>query len=146
MNRQQRRNLAARLSKKGYSSADIVSYIRAKEMQELAGCFQEGDRVQLNMEAITGDPNWPGKTEAYQRFCLDNAHHIFTVEFDVRHKEKPSLVCLAEDTTEPKWLFFVGDLKTVDDELQNDDYPCTDHECYNRGNYHTSCVECTSHK
>ena len=28
-----------------------------------------------------------------------------TIEYDEKHKEKPYLVCLKEDTTKPKWLF-----------------------------------------
>ena len=27
-----------------------------------------------------------------------------------------------------------------------DDYPCTDHECYDRGNYRAGCVECDKYK
>lgn len=111
MDRQQRRKLIDYLREKGVPDIDIEAYIRTMKMQELAGRFQEGDEVQLDMKVITRDPNWPHKTESYRQFCQENANRIFTVEYDKRHREKPMLVCLAEDTTEPKWLFFVGDLK-----------------------------------
>ena len=42
-----------------------------------------------------------------------NKDTVFTVEYDEKYKNKPSLVCLKEDTTDPKWLFWVGDLIEV---------------------------------
>ena len=31
-------------------------------------------------------------------------------------------------------------------ELEEDNYPCNGHDCYDRGNYHASCRQCPLHK
>lgn len=73
--------------------------------------IEEGDRVQLDMDAITRHPGYKHMLPAYQKFCEENRDTIFTVEYDtaLRH----GLVQFKEDTSEPKWLFYIGDLKKI---------------------------------
>jgi hypothetical protein len=50
--------------------------------------------------------------QAYRQFVDDNADTIFTVVYDERYTNPPTLVCLEEDET--KWLWYEGHLKKVD--------------------------------
>lgn len=34
----------------------------------------------------------------------------------------------------------------IDDQIHTRPYPCTDKECYDRGNFHISCAECPKYK
>ncbi len=109
MNRIERR----RLSKAGQTRQflDDLSKIAEikKAMKDLV--LQPGDKVRLNMETITSAKGYDKKLPAYKAFCENNAGRVFTVEYvDGMH---PSVVCLAEDESSPKWLFWTGDLKAV---------------------------------
>lgn len=73
--------------------------------------FEQGDKVQLNLEKIRGRPDYEQRLPAYRRFCEENAGRVFTVEYS--GDMNPSVVCLAEDESKPKWLFWTGDLKAV---------------------------------
>lgn len=113
MNRKQKRNIQGALRKKGYSERQIASYLMLKEREEQAGKYAEGDKVQLDIQKLTGHPNWPRLRQEYREWVLAHTGQTFTVQYDPQQKERPSLVCLAEDETVPKWLFFVGDLKRI---------------------------------
>lgn len=73
--------------------------------------LQDGDKVQLNLDVIKGHPDYQKRLPAYQKFCEENAGKTFTVAYDKRLRQ--SLVSLVEDTTEPKWLFWIGDLNKI---------------------------------
>lgn len=73
--------------------------------------LKAGDKVQLNLDAIVNRQGYTKTLPAYQKFCEENAGKTFTVEYDKNLRQ--SLVCLAEDTTKPKWLFWIGDLTKV---------------------------------
>ena len=83
----------------------------AKRDGKLAGSLKEGDKVKLNIKAMCMHPNWSRLTNKYKEWVFANASETFTVEYDEKHLVKPTLVCLSEDQTEPKWLSYVGDLK-----------------------------------
>ena len=76
-----------------------------------------GDKCKLNIKRITGRKEWVNLNPKYKKFVLSNVDTIFTVQED---KLKPKTdgfvvtVALAEDTTEPKWLWCVDDLIKVD--------------------------------
>lgn len=70
-----------------------------------------GDKVMLNMDAITSEKGYDQKLPAYKAFCESNVGQVFTVEYV--EGMRPSVVCLVEDESTPKWLFWVGDLKAV---------------------------------
>ncbi len=91
---------------------DINTIHKIKAAME-GGCpFQPGDKVMLNLDSITRRPDYNKLLPAYKEFCEKNAGRIFTVEYGGR--KNPSIVCLAEDESTPKWLFWVGDLKAVE--------------------------------
>lgn len=114
MNRQQRRDLTSRLRKKGLSNEDIQTVVKLKEAQDNGQVLQPGDKVQLDIDRIKQHPGWEDRRPEYKEFCESNVGRTFTVEYDKARKSNPSLVCLAEDQTVPKWLFWPGDLKKVD--------------------------------
>ena len=76
--------------------------------------LKEGQRVKLHYQRITSHPDWSKLTQKYRMWVATHKDDIFTVEYDEQHKDGV-LVCLKEDTTEPKWLFYEGDLIEVDD-------------------------------
>jgi hypothetical protein len=77
-----------------------------------------GDKCKINIEKLISRKDWERLNPAYKQFVLDNVDTIFTVQED---KFKPkndgfvATVALAEDTTEPKWLWCVDDLIKVED-------------------------------
>lgn len=44
-----------------------------------------------------------------------------------------------------KSLEYANALRRLEEE-DDDGYPCYGHNCYDRGNYHTSCAGCSLHK
>lgn len=74
------------------------------------GRFSEGDKVKLNIEEIKSATDWKRKNPAYREWCEAHAEQELTVIYDRDHTDRPELVCLEEDTTEPKWLFSVIEL------------------------------------
>lgn len=73
--------------------------------------FQPGDKVMLDMKKIKAEKDYDQKLPAYKQFCEQNAERVFTVEYV--EGMNPSVVCLAEDESTPKWLFWTGSLKAV---------------------------------
>ena len=65
----------------------------------------EGTKVKLDYDEIHDRPNYSKRNERFIKFVEQNKDRVFTVEYDDKHKDKPYLVCLNEDTTKPKWLF-----------------------------------------
>lgn len=78
--------------------------------EQCRGRFAEGDKVKLNMEEIRSSPDWERKTPTYRAWCEAHAGQELTVIYDQNHTDRPELVCLEEDGTEPRWLFSVIDL------------------------------------
>ena len=64
-----------------------------------------GDKVMFNLIKIWSNVNYKRFTVEYRRFIKDGKSRVFTVEYDKRHAENPSIVCLKEDKNDPKWLF-----------------------------------------
>lgn len=73
--------------------------------------FQPGDKVKLDLEKIKEEKGYDQKLPAYKQFCEQNTERVFTVEYV--DGMNPSVVCLAEDESTPKWLFWAGSLKAV---------------------------------
>ena len=116
MNREQRRTMKKglkKLNKKlklGLSEEQIVNYIKFKEDQMNSANLNEGDKVKLNYEEIVSRIDYAKKVETYRNFIETNKDTIFTVKYDEKYRNNPWLVCLEEDTTEPRWLFTTSDL------------------------------------
>lgn len=113
MNREEKRRTTKKLKDKGYSKNDIAAMLAYKEIIKNSIVILEGQRVKLNIELIKSDVNYPRKTDKYKDWIDKHKDDIFTAEYDLRHLDKPNLVCLAEDTTNPRWLIFTGDLTVI---------------------------------
>jgi len=113
MNREQRRKLIKEFEKTGLTSAQAKRLLEIHEAPDLKGNLKEGDRVKLNLKSIQEHPDWHTMNPKWKQFVEDNKDVVFTVEYDKDKKDNPSMVCLTEDTTDPKWLWYVGDLERV---------------------------------
>lgn len=98
MNREQRRRIAKNIANKQLAAG---------------GSLKPGDKVMLDVHTICMNPNWSRLTNKYKEWVFAHGADVFTVEYDEAHMVDPVLVCLAEDNTKPKWLFYVGDLKKM---------------------------------
>ena len=113
MNRKERRAQTKYLQKTVKMSKE-----QAKEYVERQYSHQqleEGTKVKLNWELIRRHPDWKIQRADFKAWVEAHKDEVFTVEWDKKRKEnnskdKKMLVCLAEDTTEPKWLFFTSTL------------------------------------
>ena len=108
MNREERRHpsKAARVRK------IIEDFNTVRKIQKALGggwTYEPGDKVKLDMEKIMADKEYDRKLPTYRAFCEANAERVFTVEYVAGMN--PSVVCLAEDESNPKWLFWIGHLK-----------------------------------
>ena len=92
----------------------------SKTMKEFRA-FKEGDVVKLNVESILSHPTYADMDENWKKFVDKNADKQFTVEYDPKFKDTATMVCFKEDTTDPKWLWYEGDLILINavDEVKN---------------------------
>lgn len=77
--------------------------------------LNEGQRVRLNVEMIMSRPEYDRLNEKYKDFIQDHKDDTFTVEYDPKYLPNPRVVCFAEDMSDPKWLWWDGDLKIIED-------------------------------
>ena len=73
----------------------------------------EGQKVKLNLSRIYASPDFASRTAHYRKFVQESGDKIFTVQHDPRFGNESSLVCLAEDPAEIKWLWHISDLEVV---------------------------------
>jgi len=112
-NREQRRKLKKRLNKSGLS-LDAAMELLERRLQAMASdALLEGTKVRLNYESIVNQPSYSKRQQSYRDFVEANKETEFTVQYDDKHTSG-KLVCLAEDTSEQKWLWHVGDLIAVE--------------------------------
>jgi hypothetical protein len=104
MNRKQRRKLSKYMKKKD-SYFDILKHLDDIDNNKVL--YEEGESVKLNYESITSQPDYQNMNPKYIEFVETHKNDAFTVEYDLRHKENPTLVCLKEDQSDPKWLWWV---------------------------------------
>lgn len=109
MNREQRRNFIKKAKARGLEKSTAEAYAEITDKgsgnNTPPKSFEEGDLVQLNVEAIKNRQNYPRMSELYKKFVDDSVGKVFTA-----HVERPNLISLKE---EPKWLFWSGDLSRV---------------------------------
>ena len=112
MNRQQKRaeikNLQKRGVKRSVAQTIVERYYNNVELEE-------GYTVKLNYELMIRHPDWKIQRNDFKEWVVAHKDDYFTVEWDSVRKEKNSkdkkiMVCLKEDTTEPKWLFHTDTL------------------------------------
>ena len=109
MNREQKRALN---KKKNISTKGARGKINLKKQTIEADeiYIAEGTKVKLNIKRIKEHPEYLKLTDDYRAFVEANEDTVFTVEYD-KFRENPStLVCLKEDPTPVKWLFWTGHL------------------------------------
>lgn len=112
MNRQERRQREKQFRKMGASKAEVEMF---KELLKSAGILKEGDKVRLNYDKIIKEKGYEERLDGYRDFVENNKDTIFTVAYDGKFKntKEPTIVTLAEDTNDPKWLWYVNDLILV---------------------------------
>ena len=102
MNRETRRKL--KITKE---QADIFE--RLKEGRSI----NAGSKVKLKYDQIVSRKDWAALNQKYKDFVETNKDGEFTVQIDEKIHNMFKLVSLEEDTMEPKFLFWVGDLEMV---------------------------------
>ena len=119
MNREQRRLYKKQLKAKGYTEKKIEVML-AMQDQNGFDVLKEGQRVKLDIEKIKSHPDYDKNIDSnkqhYHDFVDANADKVFTVGYDSKYTKSPTIVCLNEDSTDPKWLWWAGDLIKVNDE------------------------------
>lgn len=115
INREQKRKYTQKLKAKGFNKQDIDLFLRYKELSKTSDVLPEGINVKLDIDNIKSHPDYEKLTEKYRNWVEENKDKTFTVEYDYNKKSNPITVCLKEDESDPKWLFWVGDLKVVED-------------------------------
>lgn len=76
--------------------------------------LEPGEKVKLNYEKIIGHKGYRNLNPLYKKFVEANKDTVFTVTYDQKHAKNKILACFEEDTSDPRWLFWVYDLKRVD--------------------------------
>lgn len=120
MNREQRRKKIKELQKNNNLTREQALEIVQAKIKTSTHLF-EGVKVKLNYKEITAHPDWQKINPKLKAFVEENKDNVFTVEYDLKKKESNSkdkdiLVCLKEDTNEPKWLFYTSDLIICDEQ------------------------------
>lgn len=95
-----------------------ISRADAKKLVEMKYShypLEEGTKVKLNWELIKRHPDWKIQRKDYKEWVEAHKDEVFTVEWDENRKrnntsDKKFLVCLKEDETDPKWLFYSSTL------------------------------------
>jgi hypothetical protein len=103
LNRAQRRKL--KITKE---QADIFDRLSQGEL------ISAGSKVRLKYDQIVSRKDWETLNKKYKDFVETNKDIEFTVKIDENVHDMYKLVSLEEDTTEPKFLFWVGDLILID--------------------------------
>lgn len=109
MNREERRRKRKPVDV-GQLLRDMTAANQFKDIIEGDWPIHEGDKVRLNLEAITKHPDYDRKLPGYRKFVEENAGRVFTVGLCANIN--PSVVYLKEDQT---WLFWIGDLEKIQD-------------------------------
>lgn len=98
------------------SSYELTRKITSKIVKEYIqqkNSISNGTQVKLNLSAIQKDPNYQRKSDKWKAWIEQHKEEIFTVEYDPKFGDQPKVVTLKEDTSDPKWLWFIGDLDVL---------------------------------
>jgi hypothetical protein len=114
MNRAERRAYAKRMKKMGANSTEVMKLL---ELQKAGTRLTQGTKVKLNYDKIVNDSGYADKTQWFRDFVENNKDTVFTVQLDDQYNKMNSniFVRLAEDTSEPKWLWFASDLIPIEE-------------------------------
>ena len=72
-----------------------------------------GDRVMLDVKKIMEDPDWPKFHPEFKEFVISHANEVFTLRKEARPDGPFAYVSFEEDTTDPRWMFYLGHVKKV---------------------------------
>lgn len=110
MNREQKRKLKKHLQSisKGKEKRERPTFVDRTGLS-----LEEGIKVKLNYQKIVSRPDYLRLREDYRNFIEENKDKVFTVEYDPKYQYEPLWVCLAEDKTPIKRLFYIGDLLPI---------------------------------
>ena len=113
MNRAQRRAEVRNLQRNGMKRNEARAMVEKYRESDIP--LEEGTAVKLNYEMMKRHPDWKIQRDDFKEWVEAHKDDVFTVEYDAKRKERNSSdmkynVCLAEDTTEPKWLFYTSTL------------------------------------
>lgn len=75
--------------------------------------LKPGDKVVLDVEKIKSDPDWNNFKPEYQEFVETHTDEVFTLSKEAKAQGPWAFVSFEEDTTDPKWLWFLGFVKKV---------------------------------
>ncbi len=84
-----------------------------KLIQNKPQTLPEGCKVKLDIEVLKGGIDYDRKTEKWKQWIENHQDDTFTVEYESRFGNEPSTVVLKEDDTDPKWLWWVGELIAI---------------------------------
>lgn len=115
MNREHRRALEKKMQKRGTTEGDIKRFFDAMSLAISHGDLSEGDKVKINADMILGRSNAHELSDRYKQFVADHRDEVFTVEYAQNRHKNHSIVQLAEDPTEVKWLWHELDLIRVEE-------------------------------
>lgn len=113
MNREQRRTIIRQMIKANNITHKQAEMAISQDKSLIP--LEEGAKVKINVIKIINSKDYKNLSSRYKEFIAKNGKKEFTVEWDKARKEKNSkdkkyFVCLAEDPTQPKWLFWTSDL------------------------------------
>lgn len=113
MNREQKRTFKKEIKKK-LNKTSLSDKMKERVEQYItqdqgASDLFDGDKVKLNYNRIISYPDFKKMRPEYIEFIESNKETIFTAE-----KYKSLTVQLQEDTNNPKFLFWPGDLILVE--------------------------------
>lgn len=110
MNREQKRKLKKHLQNisKERKKKERPTFVDRTDLS-----LKEGTKVKLNYQRIISRSDYLMLREDYRNFIEENKDKIFTIEYDPKYQYEPLWVCLEEDKTPVKRLFYIGDLLSV---------------------------------
>jgi len=95
--------------------AEMLEYYLKLENTPDDKLIDAGSKVKFKYEQIINGVDYKRLSQKYKDFVEKNKDKEFTVLIEnTKIHNKYKLVSLVEDKTDPKWLFWVGDLIRVD--------------------------------
>ena len=108
-NRQQKRNFVKYMSKRGKTREEALAMLVNMTNTTTIKYLAEGTKVKIKYEQVLSHFS-DGGNPIFTDWLEKNKDNVFTIEYDERHTQNPQLVCLAEDESNPKNLFWDLDL------------------------------------
>ena len=115
MNREQKRSLKKSI-KSGKVRIDKVRNALLDVLTNGASTYgiEQGDKVRLNYEKLTSDPNYDKMNEEWKDWIEKHKNVVLSVKFDEQHAVNKLFCGFDEDDSGKNWLFFVGDLTKIE--------------------------------